>query len=153
MVLVGADQDDRAGCRVDAEQADEAVQAGGGAGAREDDGAAFGMGETRDGGAGVGAHPGHDAAAMGGLGVAVGVIRKHLAHHEVLDLEERAAGGDVVGVDHGVLAEGAGDGRALADQAFAQVRDDVGAVEGRAEGGEGHGVAPVGFPEEYARET
>ena len=71
--------------------------------------------------------------------MAVGVPGKHLFGDELLDLAQRPARRDVVGVDERMRAERAGNGDALADQPGAQAVKDVRGAKRGAQGGEGHG--------------
>ena len=86
---------------------------------------------------------GHGRPAGRGLGVAVGIPRQDLVHDEPLDLPQRAARGDVIGVDQRVRAERALQRDAVADQPGVKGRGRVGAERG-AEAGEeirlGHAI-------------
>ncbi len=134
MMFVRADDDERP--RADAEQSGQPVDASSGAGAGEDHrvvlrGAAAGA----DRGACLAAQPGHEATAVGRLGVAVGIVGQHLFEHETLDLHQRATGRDIVGVDHWLLPERSVDHGILADETICQGGNDVGVSQAVAECG------------------
>ncbi len=57
-------------------------------------------------------------AAMGSLGMAVGVEGKDIAQNELLDLPQRATRGDVIGVDEFLATKGRVEFRPLADEAM-----------------------------------
>src|SRR5262249_6711906 len=48
-------------------------------------------------------HPGHEASAIGGFRVTVGIIGKHFLEDEALNLVECAAGCDIVCVNQGLF--------------------------------------------------
>ena len=67
--------------------------------------------------AGLLAQPRRERAAIGRLGVAIGVVGKDLFEDERFDLAQRAARRDVVGIDQSVAAEGTVDHGVVTDHA------------------------------------
>ncbi len=133
MVLIGSDDDpdglSRRNRFRDAEQLDEAVEPRRRAGAGEDDGMFLGRtAEFGDQRPRFPPHAGHEAAAVGGFRMAVGVIGEDLVHHETFDHAQGPAGGDIVRIDQVPDPIRTFDLRRRADEIVAQIGDQAGAV-------------------------
>jgi hypothetical protein len=130
VVLVGADEDDRA---VQVEDPHELVDRAGGAGAAEHDrivGAA--VDGAVDDPARVLAQLGRRAAGRRRLGVRVRVHRQHAVADQILDERQRTPGRGVVGVDHAARPERALEHGVVADHRIPDVPDQL--LHGRGHG-------------------
>lgn len=71
------------------------------------------------------AQAGDEGAAIGPVGVAVGVEGQDAFEDPLLDLAQSPAGSDVVGIDHRMGSERPVDDQAVSDQAGAQALDAI----------------------------
>ena len=133
VMLVGTDDDahrfsgsNRAG---HAEQFDQPVETSGGPGTGEYDGVRIlGAATVRNERTRLAAQTGHEAPAIGRLGVTVGIVGQHVLKQKELDLAKRPAGGDIVGVDQILCSVGTFNPCVGTDQIIAEVGDQIGAL-------------------------